>query len=67
MNFIETLQSEIKKEREEIEKKLANAKKDHTNAVNANSKKPSSKKQHEIDEKKALMDLWKVKLTSAVS
>ena len=67
MNFIENLRSEIKKERDAIEKKHLNAIKDHTNAVNGNSKKGSSKKQHEIDEKKALMDLWKNKRSTAVS
>ena len=66
-HFIENLRSEIKKEREAIEKRHANAIKDHTNAVNGNSKKGSCKKQHEIDEKKALMDLWKNKLSTAVS
>ena len=64
MNFIETLQSEIKKEREVIQKKQAKAIRDHTNAIN--SKIASIKKQHDIDEKKALMELWKVKLTTAV-
>ena len=63
--------SEIKKERDVIENKLANAIKDHTNAQNGKSGKlfsaSGNKKQHDIDEKKALMDLWKVKLNTAVS
>ena len=68
---MKTCLSEIKKEREVIENKHATAIKDHTNAVNGKSGKLFSasghKKQHDIDEKKALMDMWKVKLNTAVS
>ena len=49
--------------------------KDYTNACNGNTNKlfssgsyhGSNKKQHKIDEKKALMELWKDKLAAAVS
>jgi len=66
--------NEIKKERGTIEDKLISVTKDYTTAVNGNSNKffsgsyhGSNKKQHKIDEKKALMELWKEKLASAVS
>ena len=66
---------EIKKERDTIEDKLISVTKDYTNAVNGNTNKlfssgsyhGSNKKQHKIDEKKALMELWKDKLAAAVS
>ena len=49
--------------------------KDYTNAVNGNTNKlfssgsyhGSNKKRLKIDEKKALMELWKDKLAAAVS
>ena len=62
--------SAIKKERDKVEKKLAIATKDYTNAVNKNRGKFFSKRdsrQNDIDEKKAVMDLWKSKLNTAVS
>merc|ERR1711953_218869 len=60
--------SAIKKERDKVEKKLAIATKDYTNAVNKNRGKFFSKRdsrQNDIDEKKAVMDLWKSKLNTA--
>ena len=74
MNQTSAKLNEIKKERSSIEDKLISATKDYTTAVNGNSNKffsgshhGSIKKQHKIDEKKALMELWKEKLASAVS
>ena len=59
----------IKKDRDKVEKKLASATKDYTNAVNKSRVKFSKKsnRQNDIDEKKAVMDLWKSKLNAAVS
>ena len=66
---MEPVESSIKKEREKVEKQLANAIREHTNAFHGNSLFPtsSSKKQIIVDEKKAVMDMWKDKMYEAVS
>ena len=67
--LMEPVESSIKKEREKVEKQLANAIREHTNAFHGNSLFPtsSSKKQIIVDEKKAVMDMWKDKMYEAVS
>ena len=67
--LIKTVQSSIKKERDKVEKQLANAIREHTNAFHGNSLFPtsSSKKQILVDEKKAVMEMWKEKMYEAVS
>ena len=66
---MESVESSIKKEREKVEKQLANAIREHTNAFHGNSLFPtsSSKKQIIVDEKKAVMEMWKEKMYEAVS
>ena len=64
-----TYKSSIKKDRERVEKHYCNATKDYSNAVQGNTLFPTSnsKKQIIVDEKKAVMEMWKVKLNEAVS
>ena len=66
---MKTNESSIKKDREKVEKHFCNATKDYSNAVQGNTLFPTSnsKKQIIVDEKKALMEMWKAKLNEAVS
>ena len=66
---MKTNESSIKKDREKVEKHFCNATKDYSNAVQGNTLFPTSnsKKQIIVDEKKALMEMWKTKLNEAVS
>ena len=66
---MEPVGSSIKKERDKVEKQLANAIREHTNAFHGHSLFPtsSSKKQIIVDEKKAVMEMWKEKMYEAVS
>ena len=66
---MKTDESSIKKDREKVEKHFCNSTKDYSNAVQGNTLFPTSnsKKQIIVDEKKALMEMWKAKLNEAVS